>query len=162
MKKLSLYVFLCLFISNSVFANQVNIKLVSYKDEEAITGHKLCSFQFEYTNNSWGTIYNMPMHVVTYNDRDEQVEETLITNKIGPNGIYTFESSKIKEPLLVGSKTKNWTYTVISKCEYVRKIIITEPRTEDCNIRMMPEEATCKDIIKTTSDIDHIELIEPK
>ena len=42
------------------------------------------------------------------------------------------------------------------QCKYMGTINALKAKPEDCNIRMMPEDASCLDILQLKSKIDHI------
>jgi len=78
----------------------------------------------------------------------------MFTQKITPFAIIFGDITSIKK----GNTATAKSLTLDSKCKYIEIVYMTKVKPQNCNIRMMPEEANCLDIITASSKIDHIKL----
>ena len=67
--------------------------------------------------------------------------------------------SKI-DKINVGNSATSKSLHLNGKCKYIAIIKMTKVKPNHCNIRKMPEEANCLDIVTASSKIDHIKLIK--
>ena len=59
-------------------SESINVELISYEDKKDFTGKDTCELEFTYTNNSWGTIYDLGIDTESYDDRDSKLEANII------------------------------------------------------------------------------------
>ena len=154
-------IFIFIFLSFSIvfalpaLSQSINVELISYTEKES-SGKYRCQLEFTYTNQSWGTMYGLKINTEVHDDRGDKMEYFAFGKYIDPfAGIF----SKI-DSIKVGNSATSKSLHLKGKCKYVTIIKMTEVKPHHCNIRMMPEEANCLDIITASSKIDHIKLIK--
>jgi|TARA_B100000929_G_scaffold89870_1_gene70407 hypothetical protein len=135
-------------------SESINVELISYEDKKDFTGKDTCELEFTYTNNSWGTIYDLGIDTESYDDRDSKLEANIMQSRISPFAIIFGDVTAIKK----GNTATAKSLLLKSKCKYIAIVYMTKVKPQNCNIRMMPEEANCLDIITASSKIDHIKL----
>jgi hypothetical protein len=140
---------LLFFISSVSIANtpSISVDLLSYEQKD---DH--CALTYSILNNSWGTIYGLRITTEAFDDRDTKLDEYLFGSSINPFAGWWDELVSI--PL--GSQTTGSDLKYEGQCKYIGTINLLGVDSSDCNIRMMPEQARCFDIIEFNSKIDHI------
>jgi|TARA_B100001971_G_C18196736_1_gene541956 hypothetical protein len=138
------------------FSESINVELISYEDKKDFEGKDTCELEFTFTNNAWGTIYGLSINTESYDDRESKIDGNLFSQTITPFAIIFGDVTSIKKGNTATAKSLN----VDSKCKYIEIVYMTKVKQENCNIRMMPEEANCLDIVTASSKIDHIKLIK--
>jgi len=141
--------------SSVALGNSIEIKLVSYKnDKDMFDDTPICELEFMFLNNSWGTIYGLNADVESYDDRQDKLETYGLNGSIRALGDMFSSIDKI----LVGNSATSKSLILKSKCEYISNIRIVEVEQQNCNIRRMPEAVNCIEIIRPSSNIEHIKL----
>ena len=154
---ITVFAILILFTS-SVYSKNINVELISYEEKEDILekGKYNCQLEFTFTNNSWGTMYALKINTDSFDDRDDKMDDYAFGKYINPfAGIFS-DVSKIE----IGNSATSKSLHLKGKCKYIAVINMTEVKPNHCNIRMMPEDGNCLDIITASSKIDHIKLIK--
>lgn len=126
----------------TAFSQEVLIELTG-KVDSASMGNKLCDLEFNLTNNSFGTLYKILIRVDGWDDRGEKYDELLgftMDNSTGGWGD--------KIPVSKGATQSFKGGSFKGSCKWLDKIEIGKLDNDDCNIRMMPEDVTCNDILK--------------
>jgi len=159
MNKIGSFFSILFFSFFTVFAlpalsESINIELISYEDKKDFQEKDACELEFTFTNNAWGTIYGLSIDTESYDDRESKIDGNMFTQKITPFAIIFGDVTSIKK----GNTATAKSLTLDSKCKYIEIVYMTKVKQENCNIRMMPEEANCLDIITASSKIDHIKL----
>ena len=158
-KSIVVTVFSILFLfTASANSKNINIELISYEEKEDILekGKYNCQLEFTFTNNSWGTMYALKVDTEAFDDREDKMSDYAFAKYINPfAGIF----SKI-DKIGLGNSATSKSLHLKGKCKYISVIIMKEVKPEHCNIRQMPEDANCLDIITASSKIDHIKLIK--
>ncbi len=159
MNKIGSFFSILFFSFFTVFAlpalsESINIELISYEDKKDFQEKDACELEFTFTNNAWGTIYGLSIDTESYDDRESKIDGNMFTQKITPFAIIFGDITSIKK----GNTATAKSLTLDSKCKYKEIVYMTKVKPQNCNIRMMPEEANCLDIITASSKIDHIKL----
>ncbi len=159
MNKIGSFFSILFFSFFTVFAlpalsESINIELISYEDKKDFQEKDTCELEFTFTNNAWGTIYGLSIDTESYDDRESKIDGNMFTQKITPFAIIFGDITSIKK----GNTATAKSLTLDSKCKYIEIVYMTKVKPQNCNIRMMPEEANCLDIITASSKIDHIKL----
>ncbi len=159
MNKIGSFFSILFFSFFTVFAlpalsESINIELISYEDKKDFQEKDACELEFTFTNNAWGTIYGLSIDTESYDDRESKIDGNMFTQKITPFAIIFGDITSIKK----GNTATAKSLTLDSKCKYIEIVYMTKVKPQNCNIRMMPEEANCLDIITASSKIDHIKL----
>lgn len=126
----------------TAFANEVLIELTG-KVEREYYGGKLCDLEFNLTNNSFGTLYRIYINVDGWDDRGEKFDELLSFSMDNSHGGWGG-----KTPVAKGTTQSFKGGSFKGSCKWLDKIKIGKLDNDDCNIRMMPEEVNCSDILK--------------
>jgi hypothetical protein len=157
MKTLFKYIlFFCVSLSTTVtYTATLDVKLISYEDKKSYDGTAQCELEFSFTNNSWGTIYGLRIDTEVFDDRKSKVSSNMIMRHITPFAMIFGDVTSIRP----GNSATAKSLTVNEKCQYIGEIFMTKVDQKNCNIRMMPEGAKCINIIRGSSDISHINLI---
>lgn len=137
-------------IAKAAPANEIIINITGKNAKETYDKKPLCKLQYDITNNSTGTIYYLRAHVDGWDDRGDQVDEMLFSSidNVGPGF-----SGRV--PIRVGNTIGfEMEYGFEVRCQYLAKIIIEKIQPENCNIRMLPEDADCIDIVVFKSSVD--------
>ena len=141
--------------ASSAFSQNINVELISYTEKEN-SGKYNCQLEFTFTNNSWGTMYGLKIDTEVYDDREDIMDNYVFGKYINPfAGIF----SKI-DKINLGNSATSKSLHLKGKCKYITIIKMTKVKPNHCNIRKMPEEAKCLDIVTASSKIDHIKLIK--
>ena len=150
---------LSLFFSLSYsFSNaepNVIVELISYEDLKDYEEKPYCELEFTFTNNSYGTIYEMDIETESFDDRGDKLDDYAFKSKIQAFGDFWSMEEEIK----VGNSATSKSLSLKTKCQYVQDIYMTEVKNKNCNIRMLPEDADCLDLVQASSKIDHINLL---
>lgn len=126
----------------TAFSQEVLIELTGKVERESL-GDKYCDLEFNLTNNSYGTLYRIYVTADGWDDRGEKYDELLgfsMENKSGSWGDRTSVAKGVTQSFKGGSFK--------GSCKWLDKIEIDKLDNDDCNIRMMPEDVTCNDILK--------------
>ena len=151
-----LLTFFFLFFSFSLFAKSIDVKLISYEDKKDYEDNPTCKLEFTVTNNSWGTMYDLSIATESYDDRGDKLGDYAFNGYIDAfGGMFSSIDS-----ILLGNSSTSKSLHLKSRCKYIGEIYMTKVKPSNCNIRMMPEEADCINIINPISDIDHIKLLK--
>ena len=164
MNKIGSFFSILFFSFFTVFAlpalsESINIELISYEDKKDFQEKDTCELEFTFTNNAWGTIYGLSIDTESYDDRESKIDGGIFSQKITPFAdqlvaIIWGDATSIRK----GNAATAKSLKLDSKCKYVETIYMTKVEQKNCNIRMMPEDANCLDIITASSKIDHIKL----
>ena len=73
---------------------------------------------------------------------------------------FVNKKSKKKYFLVLKSLLKGCRLLEKSKCKYIEKIYLTKVDNKYCNIRMLPENINCLDLVNIRSDIKHINFLK--
>jgi len=145
-------------ISN-VNAPSITIELLSYEQKTSSYDDKpYCTLSYSITNNSWGTLYGIRVKTEAFDDRDTKLDDYgLGGNVLNPFSGW-FDDQKF---IRVGDMKQVSNLEYGGKCKYMGAINVLEVKPSDCNIRMMPEDGSCFDILNLKSKIDHITFKKP-
>ena len=153
MKKLLLILFSLFFLSSPSASNDnspsITVKLLSYQQDSS---H--CNLTYSISNNSWGSIRGLFIRTEAFDDRGVEIDGYAMGDYISPFDAYF-------DPLIsipVGGIAKSDDLMYKGKCKYIEIINVLEVDEKNCNIRMMPDEATCSNIMVYKSNIQHITL----
>ena len=118
--------FLALFlISTNSFSNDIVINITGYKDSKSLIDKtSQCNLTLDITNNSYGTIYWLDVEVDVIDDRGEKVK---VVGKT-----VSFKSDM----------------TLQTQCKFIDKYNFIKVKPKNCNIRMLPENINCFDLLK--------------
>ena len=153
MKKLLLNIVFIFLMTQVTHADEILINIVGVNDKQGYDGTPVCELKYDITNNSTGTIYYLSVNVDGWDDRDSKLDEVL-NSSLGNGGGFSG-----RKPIAVGS-TINFEMDMGFKtvCKYMGKVKVTGIEPEYCNIRMLPENASCEKIVKVTSSVSKISV----
>ena len=144
------------FFSFPALSENINLELIAYEDKKDFQGKDTCELEFTFTNNAWGTIYDLGIDTESYDDRESKIDGNIFSQKITPFAIIFGDVTSIRK----GNTATAKSLTLDSKCKYIETIYMTKVEQKNCNIRMMPEDANCLDIITASSKINHIKIVK--
>jgi len=133
----------------------VLVELISYEDKKDYEEKPYCEMEFTFTNNSFGTLYEMNIETESFDDRGDKLDDYGFNSKIKAFGDFW----SMEEEMKLGNSATSKSLSLKTKCQYVQDIYITEVKDKYCNIRMLPEETNCLDLVVPNSKIDHINLL---
>jgi len=131
------------------------VELISYEDKKDYEEKPYCEMEFTFTNNSFGTLYQMNIETESFDDRGDKLDDYAFNSKIKAFGDFWSMEEEIK----IGNSATSKSLSLKTKCQYVKDIYMTEVKDKYCNIRMLPEEINCLDLVVPNSKIDHINLL---
>lgn len=136
---------------NNSMEGKVIISISSKKDVIKLK-REMCEIKFSIQNSSYGTINDLSIKVQAENDRGRKVKNfgsAEVTNKKKWNPV-----SIPKGGSLVNAKGA----TFEELCKYMGKIelVRSKIKEDNCNIRMMPEDAKCRDIFVLVNEGEDI------
>lgn len=137
-------------------SESINVELIAYEDKKDFQEKDTCELEFSFTNNAWGTIYALGIDTESYDDRESKLDGNMFAQKITPFAMIFGDVTSIRK----GNTATAKSLTLDTKCKYVSIIHMTKVKQKNCNIRMMPEDANCLDIIMASSKIDHIKIVK--
>ena len=146
--------FLSIIFITNLSANTIDVVLVGYEEKKDYNDNPTCEMEFSFGNNAWGTMYQLAIDSVVYDDRGDKMPEYAFKNQI-----VAFDMWSSTKSMPVGSALTSKSLEVEGRCKYIQDIYLKEVKPEKCNVRMMPEDADCLEIINPISRIDHINLI---
>ena len=153
MKKLLVLLFSIFFLSSPAVSNanspSITVKLLSYQQD---SDH--CDLIYSISNNSWGTMKGLFITTEAFDDRGVKIDSYAWGEYMDPFGVYFNPLISIPK----GGIAKSDDLMYEGQCKYIRTINVLEVKDKWCNIKMMPDEAICYDIIDFKSNIDHITL----
>lgn len=144
------------FFSYPALSENINLELIAYEDKKDFQEKDTCELEFSFTNNAWGTIYALGIDTESYDDRESKLDGNMFAQKITPFAMIFGDVTSIRK----GNTATAKSLTLDSKCKYIETIYMTKVEQKNCNIRMMPEDANCLDIIVASSKIDHIKIVK--
>ena len=144
------------FFSFPALSENINLELIAYEDKKDFQEKDTCELEFTFTNNAWGTIYDLGIDTESYDDRGSKIDGNIFSQKITPFAIIFGDVTSIRK----GNTATAKSLTLDSKCKYIETIYMTKVEQKNCNIRMMPEDANCLDIITASSKINHIKIVK--
>ena len=121
---------------------KVIVSVAGKKDVEKV-GRKMCEVTFNIQNNSFGTINGLGVRVKAENDRGQAVRGF---------GIPQIRNVKrfVPEPISKGGVMANAKGAIFEEeCKYLKTVSIDRNKVDEssCNVRMMPEDSSCKQIV---------------
>lgn len=131
------------------------VELISYEDKKDYEEKPYCEMEFTFTNNSFGTLYQMDIETESFDDRGDKLDDYAFNSKIKAFGDFWSMEEEIK----IGNSATSKSLSLKTKCQYVKDIYMTEVKDKYCNIRMLPEETNCLALVVPNSKIDHINLL---
>lgn len=136
-------------MSSVAVANEVQINITGKEERKSYDDSPLCELAYDITNNSTGTIYYLRVSIDAWDDRGDKYDEMLVSSLDNGGGF------RGRTPIPVGSTAKfKMDNGFKGRCEYLQKVAVTEIKPEYCNIRMLPEEADCRNIVAVTSSVE--------
>ena len=151
-----LVISLLTFFSFPALSESISLELIAYEDKKDFQEKDTCELEFTFTNNAWGTIYALGIDTESYDDRESKIDGNMFSQKITPFAIIFGDVTSIRK----GNTATAKSLTLDSKCKYIETIYMTKVEQKNCNIRMMPEDANCLDIITASSKINHIKIVK--
>jgi len=156
-KLLTLIIFICFGFTSFSYAQDkasITIELLSYEEKtNSIDDSIYCAISYQVVNESWGTLYGIRIQTEGFDDRETKLDDYGITgNVLNPFGGWLNKQESLTKGDLMQSSNLAYKGT----CKYIGVINAIKVAPKDCNIRMMPEEASCFDILNLKSKIDHI------
>ena len=133
----------------------VYVELISYEDLKDYDDNPYCEMEFTFTNQSFGTIYEMDISTEGYDDRGDKLDDYAFKNTIQAFGDFWSSEEEMK----VGNSATSKSLSLDSRCQYIKDIYMTGVDNKNCNIRMLPEGFNCLDLIVPSSKIDHINIL---
>ena len=155
-KLMILVISLLTFFSFPALSEDISVELIAYEDKKDFQEKDTCELEFTFTNNAWGTIYDLGIDTESYDDRESKIDGNIFSQKITPFAIIFGDITSIRK----GNTATAKSLTLDSKCKYIETIYMTKVEQKNCNIRMMPEDANCLDIITASSKINHIKIVK--
>ena len=142
-----------LFGAQTAFSNEISINITGSKESNGFDGKPICKLKYDITNNSTGTIYYLSVSVDGWDDRGTELDEGLGASLGNADGFFG------RKPIAVGAtlgfKQGSGFET---KCDYMGKIKVMGIKPEYCNIRMLPEDVNCEEIVKVTSELGNVTI----
>jgi len=156
-KLLTLIIFIWFGVISFSYAQDkasISIELLSYEQKIGAYDDKpYCSISYNLVNNSWGTLYGIRLITEAFDDRETKLDDY----GLGGNVINPFGSLFDNQILVAKGDMKQISNLEFEgTCKYMGAVYALEVPPEDCNIRMMPEDGSCFDILNLKSKIDHI------
>ncbi len=142
--KFYLFFLALFFISTNSFSKDIVINITGYKDSKSLIDKtSQCNLTLDITNNSYGTIYWLDVEVDVIDDRGEKVKVVGFDNTIGNSSIID------RKPIPLG-KTVSFKsdMTLQTQCKFIDKYNFIKVKPKNCNIRMLPENINCFDLLK--------------
>ena len=153
MRRFLLVLISALFCWQTAFANEIAINIAGYDESNNYDGKPICELQYDITNNSTGTIYFLDVSIDGWDDRGTELDEILVakfSNGSGWSG---------RTPIALGASVRFTSGAEFkTKCDYLGRIKVKDIKPEYCNIRMLPEDVDCNDIVKVTSELENVAL----
>ena len=134
----------------------IDVVLISYEDKTSSDNTSTCELEFAFTNNSYGTLHELKIATESYDDREEKIDDYAFELYINAFGGFFNDLEEIK----VGNSATSKSLHLKSKCKYIEKIYLTKVDNKYCNIRMLPENINCLDLVNIRSDIKHINFLK--
>ena len=144
------------FFSYPALSENINLELIAYEDKKDFQEKDTCELEFSFTNNAWGTIYALGIDTESYDDRESKLDGNMFAQKITPFAMIFGDVTSIRK----GNTATAKSLTLDSKCKYIETIYMTKVEQKNCNIRMMPEDANCLNIITPSSKINHMIIVK--
>ena len=150
---LSIFLSFLIIFNVNAEANEIIVTIVGSEERQDFQGKDICELRYEITNNSTGTIHYLNIYVDGWDDRGDKLDELLSAALENTKGLGRL-------PIPVGSTQKfEMDKGFKTKCKYMGRVKVTDVKPEYCNIRMLPENADCRDMIKIRSNVETI-LVE--
>lgn len=146
------FIFVLYFSAGMAHANEIIINVTGSQQRESFDGKPICELTYDITNNSTGTIHYLSVSIDGWDDRGTKLDELLGASF---SNVNLFSRTPISTGSTVSFEQDNGFKT---PCEYLGSIQVTEVKPEYCNIRMLPEDINCFEIITVTSSVGSITL----
>lgn len=137
-----------------VYASDSSVKSTSIQPEIIIDFLKLetnkwnekeCDINYELKNLSTGTLHNIYIKFSGRDDRGRDVTFSVMGHDI-----------TLDQPVELGGSSFGVIEGFETKCKYLQEINVR--RVNDCNVRMMPEDAECRDWLTLKSNLEQLIL----
>jgi hypothetical protein len=126
---------------------KIIVSVAGKKDVEKL-GRKMCEVSFNIQNGSFGTINDLNIRLQAENDRGQKIRA------FGFAAVRNVKRYKA-EPIPKGSTLANASAAAFEEeCKYLKSIAMDRKNVNEssCNIRMMPEDASCGRIITIVNE----------
>jgi hypothetical protein len=143
--KKALFICVLAVAASPSLANDVQIVVTGKKERISFDGAPICELRYDITNNSTGTLYYLTVGIDGWDDRGEKLDEIISASlsnsqKFGQKEVAV--GSTVSFEAEMGFKVS---------CKYLAKIRVDDVKPEFCNIRMLPENANCSEIVSVSS-----------
>lgn len=136
-------------------ADGIQIDIVGKVEGSSADGSPICKLEYELVNDSTGTIYYLRVPIEAWDDRGNKYDQIGFTAYVGNDG-GMFAGSV---PVALGSSAR---FTMSNQfrgmCQYLVRVVVNEIDPEDCNIRMLPEDADCDELVSVTSSVEGLDV----
>ena len=72
------------FFSLPALSEGIRLELIAYEDKKDFQEKDTCELEFTFTNNAWGTIYDLGIDTESYDDRESKIDGNIFSQKITP------------------------------------------------------------------------------
>jgi hypothetical protein len=153
LKKTILGLMLVLLVDVSV-ANEILVNITGFEERKQFDGKlSVCEFKYDITNNSTGTLHRIQLELDGWDDRGAILDD--VSSMQLDNGFYDRQIVSIA----VGSTASFQSVSGFkTECAWMGKIKVTNVHPAHCNVRMLPEDVDCEDILWVTSSIESLEV----
>lgn len=162
MRKLNAFRLLTIFtvhfatIGSLANANEINITITGLSERTNIYDRPVCELDYDVTNISTGTIYYILANIDGWDDRGESLEKMFGSSLGNVRGMTPM-------PIPLGTtQSFDGGGQFETRCAYLKEIQFTGVNPAYCNIRMLPEDVNCTDIVNLTSSVEGLVVVNTK
>jgi len=133
----------------------INFEVIGMQDDQNYQGLPVCNLEFSLSNQSTGSIYYVRVKIDVWDDRGDQMEPQFGAIYLSTNEYFSGSDFVIPRGETVNI-LQEWGPK--GRCKYVAEVAIAGVDPKYCNIRNLPEEANCLEMVRLTSSVESVKI----
>ena len=124
-------------------------------DQNYTTVFPSVNLEFSLNNQSTGSIYSISVRVDVWDDRGDQMEPQLGSIVLSTDEFWSGSDIVIPQGETVNILQQRGAK---GRCKYLSEVAVTGVDPKNCNIRNLPEEANCLEMVRLTSSVESVKI----
>ena len=133
----------------------IHFDIIGLQDDQNYQGLPVCNLEFSLSNQSTGSIYYVRVKIDVWDDRGDQMEPQFGAIYLSTNEYFSGSDFVIPRGETVNI-LQEWGPK--GRCKYVAEVAIAGVDPKYCNIRNLPEEANCLEMVRLTSSVESVKI----
>lgn len=133
----------------------IHFDIIGLQDDKTYDGLPVCKIEFSLNNQSTGSIYSISVRVDVWDDRGDQMEPQLGSLVLSTDEFWSGSDIVIPQGETVNILQQRGAK---GRCKYLSEVAVTGVDPKNCNIRNLPEEANCLEMVRLTSSVESVKI----